>query len=67
MPDWYIIVLYDPNEKAMRDTLRFLLKHGDVKAVAFLAVIQDGRILGGLKQKVGRVRAVKGYMPLPVP
>lgn len=46
--------------------IRFLKKHGHVQAVAILAMLEDGRVIGGLRQ-IARTKIVKGYMPLPAP
>ena len=57
-------MLYDVEQ--INNVIRFLKKHGHVQAVAILAMLEDGRVIGGLRQ-IARTKIVKGYMPLPAP
>jgi hypothetical protein len=63
MGSYYIVVLYEANRA--QKVVRFLERHGSVKAVAILALVEDPRILGGLKKMVSRSAVVRGFLPLP--
>ena len=63
--EWYIIVVYDSS--ALWRVMRTLRRHGDVKAVAILALITNKAGLRGLRNISRDLAVVKGYMPLPAP
>ena len=65
MDNWYIVVVYEPDSRTVAKVLRFLNKHGEIRAVAILARIRDARVVGGLSQK--NTKVVKGYLALPAP
>ena len=61
--EWYIIVVYDID--ALWRTLRTLRRHGDIKAVAILAWIENKAGIRGLRNISRSTVVMKGFLPLP--
>ena len=59
-------MVYD-DERILRRIIKVLKRHGEIKAVAILALVENKAGLRGIRNISKDTVIIKGYMPLPAP